>query len=889
MYNNNQIIIIGDNSPNNDENNKQQNESNINYIPATECIYSDYLSENDREQYQKFHNRGCCGSGSNKIATSLLVYSIIILVLDIAGLFFLISKNKVYKLTKEQLEQDLKLVDKSLPDSSEMSIILNYFDMNKEFKNKIYYRKNCTYEYYRIGLCSYDDYQEYCDPDKYLENLCTYQDLYAYYSHYRYSYDDDFKCTDEKYSDKLCSYQQYLDYKNGYFDYFIYFGGKPKRFDIYSRDYSYSYYDDDDYYYNNNQEIDDSITIYNVKGISFEEFWCGIGKYDNSILMGLLIAIAFFIVLLIIDLCIKKDNIKNGIIYYIILILYMILYVVFRIFICLLFCLFAYSIIVTFYEPEPQHLGGKENDYRYSSYLDYYNLNFYNEERWEDRLINSSVFSGIVLLLFIFVSILDGLKALIIKYLGLDFDENQMRNEISRKISIRFGEEVHEIEVKNKQNVYLDEVTTRKKIKFKEIKFDKLGSDSYYLKLTNKGLVDQLGFSEWDYPHINEGFSRLGSLLDLIYVILFFLVLLTKFHVKDEYTYQFLKYAIELGYSISFSKYYEIYGNLEKNITELRIYVYLLITIILLLFMIKRAFFGGFKRNGIFWIFFIISLLFILLNLIILLITILIDVYTWLSFIAYISKITFSHDGLVFAKFIIQGCLNIIIIILQIAIFAKSISYTIFLYSMKKANDELANENKEDNIYNNSIRNKEEGFEFTALDLKPYFFQVINNTKLPKYLLYLKTPNRKRQIFIPVNTNIFISPIPIYVNNDNYNYPRINNPSNYNNYNNNDNNYNNSERLNLNNNNAPPVSNNNIIDNNIVNNKKNEEINNNEIQNINININTNDNSIEIINNNNTKEIQELKDKNKKLKDKNEEIIKKINYIRNQINQLLGRH
>ena len=233
---------------------------------------------------------------------------------------------------------------------------------------------------------------------------------------------------------------------------------------------------------------------------------------------------------------------------------------------------------------------------------------------------------------------LDGLSKVIINYLGLNFEENQRKNEISRNISIKLGDEVYEMEVKNTQNIYLDEVRSRKKIKFKEIKFTKLVKENCYLKLYNKGLKDQLGFSEWDYPNINDGFSRLGGILDLIYVVLFFSVILTKFNVKDEYEYNFIKYAIELGISVKFSKYYNNYGYLEKTISDFRLYAYIIISIIILLLMLKRAFFGGFKYSWVFWIFFITSILFVLLNLVIVVLTILIDVYSWLSLVAFSSS-----------------------------------------------------------------------------------------------------------------------------------------------------------------------------------------------------------------------------------------------------------
>ena len=49
-----------------------------------------------------------------------------------------------------------------------------------------------------------------------------------------------------------------------------------------------------------------SFTFNNLHGISFFKFWCGIGKYDTPVFISLIILIFIFIILFIIDICIKK-------------------------------------------------------------------------------------------------------------------------------------------------------------------------------------------------------------------------------------------------------------------------------------------------------------------------------------------------------------------------------------------------------------------------------------------------------------------------------------------------------------------------------------------------------------------------------------------------------
>ena len=850
---NNVIINGNDANPNNQANN--QNEDNIAYIQAIECRYIDYLEENEKTIYEKFLNKGCCGSGNNKMTITLLVYSIIILIFTIAGFIFRISNNEGYKAYKTEIEKVLILVDANLPDDSEMKKILNFVELAKEFKDYYnyndysynnfyqYFVNDCSYDLFRIGLCTWSLYEKYCNYDNFYNGACNYVD------HMVYIYEE-FICTYEDYSNKYCSYQQYLDYTSGYLNEFIYYGGKPKRIDINANTY---YLNEND---NDAEKV--SFDIKNIHGISFLQFWCDIGKNDSLFLISLSIIIILFIIFLIIDLCINKDNISNGVLYYIVLVFYMIFYLIFRIFVCLLFGLLVYSIVVTSSTPESgdtiYSLINNHNSYHYHDYdYDYkYNYNYNTfTSYWDDKRVYAIVDSVIILLLFIFVSMLDGLKVIIINYLGFNFEGNKKIEEIKRNISIRFVDEIHEIEIKNKKDVYLDENISRKKIKFKEIKFDKLGNDIYYLKISNKGLLDQFGFSEWNYPNINEGFKRLGEILDLIYVVLFFSVLLTKFQINNEYTYRFLKYAIELGLSFKLNKYVENYGELEKSLTNYRLYAYVIISIIILLFMLKRAFFGGFKSNLFFWIFFIISLLFILFNLASFLLTILLDVLSWISLDVFSTKFHFEDEILVIPKLAIQGSLNIIILIIQLIIFGKSIAYTVFIFSMKTESNNIENQNQ------NEISNKDEGFEFMGRDMRKYYFQPINNTRLPKNLFYIKAENRRRQIFIPENAHLIIQSGQQINNNNQINNNIIQN-------------------INNNINNIPDriILNNNIINNN---NQNRENI-----------IRENNNSESPINiNNDENETIRLTNENRRLKNENEILKQKIQFVKSELGRYLG--
>jgi len=103
--------------------------------------------------------------------------------------------------------------------------------------------------------------------------------------------------------------------------------------------------------------------------------------------------------------------------------------------------------------------------------------------------------------------------------------------------------------------------------------------------------------------------SRIGEILNFIYSLIFFTLLSTKFQINQEYIYKFLKNAIELGFSFKLNKYVDNYEYHKKAIIKNRLYVYIIISIIILLLILKRTFFGSFKSNLLYWIFFIISIL----------------------------------------------------------------------------------------------------------------------------------------------------------------------------------------------------------------------------------------------------------------------------------------
>ena len=212
------------------------------------------------KNFIQFH-KGCCCTKP----LSLLIYSIFILAITCAGFFFAISKNKGYKAYKELLHRNMSLIDSDVPNEYETEILMSY--LAKEINYNLY---ECNFFKYFEGLCTLDDYIEYCTPFKRTQGECNYMD-YQYYLGY------EFHCTLQNYEAELCNQIQYI------------YELERTRQITYGHKINYGL---------SNAKID-------IKDFIFENIWCKIGDYDQSIFLSFAIIIFLFIVLLIFDLIIK--------------------------------------------------------------------------------------------------------------------------------------------------------------------------------------------------------------------------------------------------------------------------------------------------------------------------------------------------------------------------------------------------------------------------------------------------------------------------------------------------------------------------------------------------------------------------------------------------------
>jgi len=616
-----------------------------------EINFVNFLEEKEVKNYERFKNPKC-----NNTPKSLLIYSIIIVILTCAGLYFSISRNEGYKQYKQLLEKNLTLVKVELPSEYENKKLVAYLTRDKFESND----DSCSYIEYSLSLCEKQNYTRFCNEKRYFEKKCNFMD-------YQYYLNKSFNCTLEKYNENECSEIQYLD--------------NIKKDENSNEDYKIKF---------TNSSIDINVKEYYY----IEKIWCKIGNYDIPILLSFLIIMVLFIILLIVDLCIDKTNLIIGIKYYIIFALYMIYQFIFIIYIILILFLFILSTLVSFYAPNTSYID--DSSIFRDPFFFPQNEDITNSITvfWKYKRIYAFIYCGINLILFIFIAILRSYYSLLFKYLSFDFAKDS-NSSIIRKASIKIGKNNYDFDIIQNKNIYLKDRREHEKFYFKEILYD---NNTIYLKFNNTGIKDQLSWIEYNYPIINYGFLKLFVCLELLVLsYIFSIIILPIFHIKDDIIYKYFLHLYDLGY-----KPY-LYDNLQK-LGELQIlfyysikYIFLVIGILILFPLIKWAFYGGFSNVIKIRITLFISIFINLIFLTFAILSFLLLVYSIINSITLERKIYFNYN-LMFYKFMASIILYIGISLYNAFLFAFSLAFSIFLYSVGKEtkkleNDELCSEN----------------------------------------------------------------------------------------------------------------------------------------------------------------------------------------------------
>ena len=655
-------------------------------------------AEREQKPYLKYQ-KPCCGKNG------FIVCAIITLVFNCAAIYFAISRNDGYKAYKFALEKNITSLSKRFPDDDESKNLIEYI---KNFE-KLNSFENCTYTLYRQKNCTFSRYTKFCSENNYNASQCNYMDYLIFNNPDNYGYLS--FCTEKQLNDNNCSYNQYIDSLN--------ILSNPIIYDIPTK-ISYDSLPDDD-----------SVYVFYLRGFSLEKSWCQIGEYDMKIYISSLVFLALYIFLLFFD---KYGNQrpKRGIKNYLITTFYIIFYVVLRIFILLYFFLFIYSILICFAFPYSYVYNAKLNYDPNEESEDF--KNFFKETKndqpetvsFKKKRLYIVICSGINLLLFIFFCIISGIYRIIYSLLSFNSNNNNCDNNNNLKekkieCNLKIRNKSYPILLIQNQELSLIETQTDKIYEFQKIVYD---GNYYYLK-TNIAIKDQLSWTEFNYPKLNECFSTLTTLLKFLLSIVIMTYYMKIFQFHDEYIYKYFNHLIKLEYKPKYYKYFEKSGELNKEINDTICIVYIILLILILIPIVKRALFGGFVNIVLSIGCFIISVIFSSIQLAFSIASIYLEVYIILSIIA-MNKVQFIDDMMVEVKLwclaILNGCTSLILILC----FAFSIKIPIYLFKVIMKYDMLDLPKKR----------IEETFIYKSLKSEIKILEVSNEEKISSKLFY---------------------------------------------------------------------------------------------------------------------------------------------------------
>lgn len=489
---------------------------------------------------------------------------------------------------------------------------------------------------------------------------------------------------------------------------------------------------------------------------SFTNFWCNIGSFENGVLISYLIFIIIYIAFEIFSLLIHKKvinlNINGGILYYIIVFMNILFFVIFYIYMPLIFFLTVYSIIVTASSPLQIKYQQSRNYYNYytrdSSSSRTYNSRTKSllEEQWDKNKVVPIINIVFIFLTFIFDGVLTKIKKSIILYLSMRFQDQNLDNELIKDTSMYANGQNYNIQVKVNQILRLEEVRTKRLYKFKEIKIEGVTDNFIYVRLDNKAITDLLSFTDWEYPDLNEIFLKLGEIANLIYGILYTSIPLFKMHLNKEPNYLTIS-TNTLGSSIgpsgkkiTFLSVFTMYGSFEFSVTNTRFITNVIDLAFILFFMLKRIYFGGFKRTIMIIICFILTIIFVLDNIVNLILSFLMILFSIFSIVSYYNGFKYLKDDMIQTKLFIQLFLNMSIFSMTISLLIKSIRLSMQINELRKEVDNL-NNNK-----HSEVEEVRAGFKYVGLDLNEHSIEELQIEGHPRYLYYSMNGNTIRVI-----------------------------------------------------------------------------------------------------------------------------------------------
>ena len=321
-----------------------------------------------------------------------------------------------------------------------------------------------------------------------------------------------------------------------------------------------------------------------------------------------------------------------------------------------------------------------------------------------------------------------------------DTSENLMNDDKSKNTSISIGGKSLDINIKKKR-LCLYDLSQKHNFQFKQVFLKGITNYHINFKLGNKAVDNMLSITDWDYPAIHPIVNCIADCLNNLYYNAYFIYLPTIFHANSYEEYKTIKILLGYGLNAKFMGVFKMYGNYENFVTESRFYIYLVIAILLLLFQLKRVYFGGTSRKIFIMFYFILSILFMIID----------AVYIILSFLLAIFSILCCITIKDFKG--ASGSFDICLY-LQIALNAGFPSELIYSCKYSFRLYELLNDIRNDynKLFNNDIPEEEKKTEilFKGQDSLQHTLKEYEIEGHPKYLYYELDNSENKEI---VNNN----------------------------------------------------------------------------------------------------------------------------------------
>ena len=483
---------------------------------------------------------------------------------------------------------------------------------------------------------------------------------------------------------------------------------------------------------------------------SYIKSFFNLGNFENYFLISFLSVAIIFLIFDIISLIIHKK--KGEIKYNLMILMNIVFYILFKIFFPLLLYLFIYSFLV-FVVNEPYDLLKEYNNNSDAKKLD-------EEFDRKSKILYINIVAKFVL--FVLIIYLMKVKYCIIDYLNKNYEENNVEVEDINHENIGLNEVSTSIIINNCNyvtKIKLNEILILQKIdnegkgqiyKFKKIKIENVVNNFIFVRLGFNSLTDQISLADWNYPDFNFIFKKLLEMCNNIYYILFFSLLLFIFDIKEENESQNIKNFIEINDKLNTEKpippvTFDKYDSLEQGFTKSRFILYIIQIVILLLFMIKRIYSGGFSTFTKITLSFVLSIIAFIKNLLFVILNIGFILLTVISLISLKKDDYYKNlykKDIVSARevgFYFQIIINIIINVFNTKLLKN---YKVFISDLKKLRKEMIKLNKlEDNIDEENPNFKPVEFKYVSLEGIVCSLKEVRNNLLQRYLFYSPEDN----------------------------------------------------------------------------------------------------------------------------------------------------